>query len=902
MGFYDATSMVILRLMARQLWLRRGRTILTLAAIALAVSLVVAVTSGFASIQAVAMKMTARYQGTTDIFITSGGIQRSTFPATVADELRADGRVKQVVGRFNTSVQVLDLAGKPLLGWHTGLVGLDPRRDQTGTTLTLLQGRWFAGVTGDEVVINDNLGRLLKSPIAPVPGGPTIGVGETLTFPGPEGPLKLKVVGVVHQPEIAGMTAYVPLDTLRRWALRDKPAALTRALVELRKGDDLKAFADEWAAKLKATDPSIKVKLARENKKQIETNLSMLGMASSLAVSIALVAAACIVFSTLSMGVAERQRQLAMLRAIGASRGQVGRLIILEGAALAVGGVALGAPLGYGWTVALTVRYSGVFTEGAVLSWGGVAYALAAAIATALIATVLPAWQATRVSPLEAMAPLASGGAKGWPWRSALGGAGLASLGVLNVFAMPHVVRAFMPGASDEVVRGIQFFGHVSVGVPCAMAGFFLLSPLVVRGLEALLAPAAARVLGLPAAVVRQQLASGIWRAAGTVCALMVGLSTLVVIQVQGRSLLGAWKLPDKFPDMFILYRGIGGLGPKEVDRLANTPGIVKGDLMPIAIASPQFGNNLLAIAGATFMPDATMFFGLDPEQANRMTELEFRQGDRDEATRLIKRGGHVLVTEEFRQVKGLGVGDKLSLKTKQGMRDFTIAGVVWSPGVDVMVTAFDMGGQFDQRTAYSVFGSLDDARDLFGVTELSVFAANVRKGVEREALTKRIQEDVGKMGLQAFDIRQVKAGIERGLGNLLLMASSVAFAALAVASLGVTNTVIASVRSRSWQFGVMRAVGATRGQLVRVVLAEATLLGAAAAAMGLGCGAWLLVIARGMERIMVGINTQLVIPWGMVGFGVAVVVGVSLVASAGPALSTSRRPVLELLQAGRGG
>jgi putative ABC transport system permease protein len=900
--------MVILRLTLRQMWVRRGRTLLTLGAIALAVSLVVAVTSGFASLSAVAMRMVGKYQGTTDVFITAKDVQRTTFPASVVDELRADPRVSKVAGRFETSVPVLDLAGNPLLGWHTGLVGLNPARDENGASLTVVKGRWFTGPLGEEAVINDNLARLLKSPTSPMGGGaegPTIDVGETITLPGPDGPLKLKVIGIVHQPEIAGMTAYVPLDTLRGWALKGKPAAYTRALVEVRKGDDLKAFGDEWTAKLKAQDPAIRVKLARENKKQIETNLSALSMVSSLAVSIALVAAACIVFSTLSMGVAERQRQLAMLRAIGASRGQVAWLVVLEGLALAVLGVGIGAPLGYGWTWGLTWKYSGFFTEGPVVSWSGVGYALLAAVATALVATILPAWQATRVSPLEAMGAMGSGGGAGgrWPWRSALCGAGLATLGVVNVVLVPVVVHFFSPGTSADVVRGIQFFGHVGVGVPTAMAGFFLMSPLVVRGLEAVLAPLAARVLKLPAAMVRQQLASGIWRAAGTVCALMVGLSTLVVIQVQGRSLLGAWRLPDKFPDMFILHRGLGGLTDAEVEKLANTPGIVKGDLMPIAIASPQFGNNFLAIAGAAFMPDATMFFGIDPEQANRMTELEFRQGDAETATRLIKQGRHVLVTEEFRQVKGLGVGDTLELKTRtKGLVKFTIAGVVWSPGIDVMVGVFDMGGQFDQRTAYSVFGSLEDARELFGVTELSVFAANVDRGVDREALTKTIQTELGKMGLQAFDIRQVKAGIEKGLGNLLIMASSVAFAALAVASLGVTNTVMASVRSRRWQFGVMRAVGVTRSQLVRLVLAEAVLLGAAAAALGLGCGAWLVMIARGMEKVMLGIRPEIVLPWGMLFLGVSVVVVVSVVASIWPAASTSRRPVLELLQAGRGG
>ena len=114
-------------------------------------------------------------------------------------------------------------------------------------------------------------------------------------------------------------------------------------------------------------------------------------------------------------------------------------------------------------------------------------------------------------------------------------------------------------------------------------------------------------------------------------------------------------------------------------------------------------------------MPDATMFFGIDPDKAFDMMELEFREGNVADAKRMLKMGRHVIVTQEFKQLQGLGVGDKLSLKTRTGESvDFTIAGVVWSPGIDVITSLHDMGRQFDQRTAASLFGTLDECARIF--------------------------------------------------------------------------------------------------------------------------------------------------------------------------------------------
>lgn len=266
-----------------------------------------------------------------------------------------------------------------------------------------------------------------------------------------------------------------------------------------------------------------------------------------------------------------------------------------------------------------------------------------------------------------------------------------------------------------------------------------------------------------------------------------------------------------------------------------------------------------------------------------------------------ISPGRFLIITNEFKELKKIGVGDNFALKNTKGETvNYSIVGVVWSPGIDVMVSVFDMGRQFDQRTAASVFGTLEDARRDFGVDHLMLFAANLKPGIERKALMKSIKKYVRVEGMKAGDVRQIKEAIETGFYRLLYLASTVAFAAMAVASLGVTNTVMAGIRTRRWQFGVLRSIGVTRGQLLRLILCEAFLLGLISCALGLGAGFVMALDAYQLGLNNTGYNPGMAIPWGIVLIGVGIVMFITLAASAWPAISVARTEPLSLLQAGR--
>jgi putative ABC transport system permease protein len=122
----------------------------------------------------------------------------------------------------------------------------------------------------------------------------------------------------------------------------------------------------------------------------------------------------------------------------------------------------------------------------------------------------------------------------------------------------------------------------------------------------------------------------------------------------------------------------------------------------------------------------------------------------------------------------------------------------------------------------------------------------------------------------------------------------------MAVASLGVTNTILASVRSRRWELGVLRSIGVTRSQLLRLVVAEALLLGIVGCTLGLLAGTVMSANARGLSRITIGYVPPVQIPWTIVLSGAAAIVLISVLASLWPAWSVSRAEPLSLLQAGR--
>ena len=894
---------MILKLVLSNFTARRSRVALTVAAVALSVSLVVSVTGGYASLFEAVFSYLNQYMGATDARITC---PNSTYgiPGSILAEVRKDPAVRQADGRIEAGSSVADPEpDRPTHRKGISLVGIDRPSDLRVDRLKLASGTFFNTSAEKSAVIDQTLAELLK-----------LKVGDTLELPKLDKKLAVKIVGIDHKPAVLAMhrpTVYLPIRTCAEFVGAE--GNFSTILIDLKDGADHDAFAARWSQKLATYTPSMKIHMRSGIRSQMDTNLQGVVILNYMGSAVSMLAATFIIFSALSMGVAERQRSLAMLRAVGAYKSQIGQLVVVEGILLAGMGIAIGVPLGYLWLKILTLIFPAIFSAGVILSVNGVLFAVGGTLITALAASLLPAWSATRVSPLAAMSPLSNAGGSGAPVGWAIAGLMLISF---DMFLLQGPVESLLRGLGSadprQTARALEFYLHFFIGLPSLFVGFFLLAPMCVWVVERMAGPLVAAMLGLRPALLRQQLSTGLWRAAGTAAAMMVGLSVLVSMQIGGHTLLGGWKLPDRFPDLFV---GTSGLSPEQEKILATTQGFTR--LMPITIASTAFGGNPFAIAtsmsgGSSLVPESTMFIGLDPGKVFDhdgklgMMELDFREGTQQQAYERLKEGGWVLVTQEYRELTHAKIGDviKLGGRTVAGITlreptPFRIAGVVWSPGIDVMVGMYDMGDQFEERTISTVFGSVADSEKYFGA-KAYVWAAEIDAAEQRDPLIKRIRAGLGEEGLQVADVREIKKKIEDGFFRLLNMMSSVAYAAMAVASLGVTNTIMAGIRTRRWQFGILRSIGVTRGQLLRLVLAEALVLGLISCVLGLGAGFEMGFDANALTGVTAGYRPSLVIPWIVVMIGVGAVLVVSLCASLWPAIQVARSTPLTLLQAGR--
>ncbi|MBI1371352.1 MAG: FtsX-like permease family protein [Phycisphaera sp.] len=878
--------MVILRLAIANLKRTKMRAALTIGAVAAAVSLVVVITSAFASLQQVAYSLLDEYYSAVDVAVAPTN-NADVIHMDLVRAMEKDDRVNEVRVSLEVSSLMVDNKGNRLAPWPVKLRGLrDPAQHDAGRR-ALASGHWFEmPADANSVVIGEG-----------VAAGMKLKVGDMVGLPRLEGgPVMFKVIGIVGKPDVLWIelpSVYMPLKELQDWSGYGDTASLLE--IDLKPEVDFEAFVKDWETRTDLAGVPLKFKTELRHKGAFDQAIVGVRILSYLGGAIAMLAAAFIIFSTLAMGVAERSRLLGMLRAIGAVKVQVGQLVVIEGMTLSMVGAGLGVALGWYWTWLLAHHYPDLFIAGAVLSWGGVIFSVSGSLVAALAASLIPAVSATGVSALEAMTVVAR------PSRAKT--IAVCAISGLLLMSIDHII-VFLPHMEQEV----RLWTHLCLGLPTLMFGMFLLTPAIVLAVEPLLAPIIARLLFIQPALLRQQLSGGLWRTAGTVSALTVGLAALVVIQVHGRSLLGGWKLPTEFPDL-VLFSPLG-VDPKAMDAVESVPGVKRDSVLPIALVSPQLGTNVITLFGMMQRPNATSMFGVDVDKAlgaddpprDPMVGLEFKQGDLVTARRRLKEERSVIITEEFYKLKGIGVGDKIKINTTlNGEVEYTVVGVIRSIGADMIARTFNLEAEMENWTIGSMLTSLENVRRDFGITKLHLFMVNLDTADDKGAITKRVREAVGeKFGLLAADARRLKHGIDEGLTRLIHMLSTVALAAIAVASLGVINTIMASVRSRQWQLGVLRSIGLTRGSMLRIVLSEAILIGLIASAKGIAVGMILSNIGNRMSEVVAGYDPPWVIPVTPLIVGVSITLAVTLFASIIPAVQVSRADTLNLLKAGR--
>jgi putative ABC transport system permease protein len=559
------------------------------------------------------------------------------------------------------------------------------------------------------------------------------------------------------------------------------------------------------------------------------------------------------------MTVAERVREVGLLRAAGTTRRQVNNLVILQAAGLgivgSVIGVGLGALLSLG--MATAVRAIGVVPIGApVLPVGGAVVALLVGLAVTIAAALEPAVRAGRIPPVEAL-------------RSR--GEGVAAVRarlrwLIVVFAVVAAAGlAIWPSAAQ--VGLLRPFVVYLVLLGSTLLLPFVLGPLGrIAGLPfALLLPAEARLT-------RSSLVRDRSRTALTVGALAVGLAMIVAlgsVAQDARRAATAWLVGVVPGDE--VATSIRPIAPGEGvrEQLVAIPGVAR--VSPIA----TFG---LAFRGVRI--DAAAVVGTDLLADGR---LAFTAGDRRNALTALDAGGSAIVPRSVAERLAIQLGDTL---------DFTVGGGRTKAERVVGIVERGLPG----RSGETIFVGWPDALGPFGVLGADAYAIRYAPGAGAGAVDALHALATG-LALEPSPLERVSGSISDVLDRVFGLFDALALVAVVVAGLGIVNTLTMNVMERVREIGVLRALGMTRRQVWRMVVVEAAVLGIVGVVVGVAVG-----IVAGQVLVGLGGNGILQLPldppWRTIGLAAAFGFVVAVLAAAVPARAASRISIVRAVQA----
>jgi putative ABC transport system permease protein len=846
---------------------RRGRTALLISAVALASSLVVAVTSGMRTAQSNLEASIARAMGATDVRIVHRYAQ--PFDASLLDEVREWSGVARVAGRLGGSITLSndgapDDAGRPRRATVQAR-GVDPGEDAFFREVEIEEGRRIAGPR--EIVLDPASARALRAE-----------VGGTLRIVRFGKPLDVTVVGIYKRPVLGALQrplVEIDLPTLADATRRE--GRLTAISIALDEGVDAEIFAAARAETL--VDPML-----CEPAERVRTGLDKQVATSELSVLIATVIAflscAAIVATGMTTAVLDELREMGIARAIGASRRQLfGAQLVVGGAIGSIGGL-IGIPLGFMLVSVLAAIYAEFIPAGPAFEPRGALLAFAGAALSGILGGLFPAIRAARISPLEAIAIRARPPRAALVWLAAL--AGLAGIGVWGLGLIPES-------------RDTRFWIYVLGTLPLLHIAWFLLSVPITVVVGRLASPPLERALGLPRGLLSGSVARMPWRLGCTAGALMVAVSILVSTRSNGDAIIRDLRERVRFADGFVF--STSGLSPEEQSRIGGLEGVDAAlpiGYLPLKVA----GEQVFGVEGLG--PSNVVCVGFEPKPFLEMNRLDWIEGSPETAIPRLEQGDAILVAPEFLIARGLGVGSTLRLGSGKHEADFEIVGVVTAAGLDIATQTFGMRQIYMEQAVSCVFMSFDAVAEHFDTREAYIMQLKLAAGLDEdgeEALGNAVADAVP--GAVFSSGRAIRGFVDEIGGTILAVTGTVALAALVLAAIGVGSVVAAGISARTREFGVLRSIGGSTRVLVALVLGETVVLALASLVSGTALGLQLAWMGVALYRDFAGLRLAWVVPFGPLAIGAAIVVAVALLAAMPAVIRLARKPARALLASG---
>ena len=764
-----------------------------------------------------------------------------------------EDNVGAVEGVVSTSSMIVRSVTLPLEHYQTAdgndistiqVYGIDTHSTDEAFNIVTAGGRRLT--EGRMLSTADGQGALISEQFAQ---GVGVGVGDTVDLPGASGWLPFEVIGIIDEPGVllGNQNVFMPMAAAQD--LLNTPTRINVIMARYADGSDARAIdamiqamfgrgfelapleggQDVWAALLEF----------------VNVIFTMFGL-------LALAMAGLIMFNTFRTSVVERQRDIGLLRAVGAKRNFVLRTVLLEGLILAVAGTLLGIFSGIAFGYLARAGMSSLYESllGNPLGppeFDGLTFAVSIifGLGIPLVSVLLPARGASQVTPLEAMRP-ATVEQEAAIRRSRL---------IAGLICLALGMGGLLSGIFPLMALGMMIF----------LLALGLLGPLLISPVTAFFNRALFLVFGQEGGLAAGNIARQPRRASITASSLMVSLAILIGLGGMLASTYGGSLrfLEASFRSDYLLMSSLVvtndnlGAGPGFADTVRRLPGVSELTTLRQKDIATEDGIGVRML-------------GIDSLEYARIGGLSFVEGD-ESSYEQVQTGNAVIINGRYASQFGVGVGDTLALEGDHGPVSVTVAAI----GLDYI--------NIKLPTVYMDQVVLTRA---FGVRNDQFLLVNTKPGANIEQL----EEDLLAVtqAYPGFGVlsREKLYTSQEQIADSATIAMNIILGLLAApALLGLANTMGINVLERTREIGMMRAVGAKRRQVSRMIVAESLLLSLMGIALGIVCGIFLSMLMTGVLEF-----AGLLIPYSFPAVGVLTAIAVGLIAGVVAAMVPARR------------
>jgi putative ABC transport system permease protein len=782
-----------------------------------------------------------------------GESETPAFSADVLKKVESLPDVHAAQGSIEDTARLVDANGDPIGSPDSSIaVAVDTSADQSLNPFQLVSGRWPSG--DGEIAIDKGTAEQQHFKV-----GQTVGAFA-------DGPVqKYEVTGIVRFGEadsVAGATISVfDLPTAQR--LFDKEGKLDLIRVGARSGVSEAKLVDEIRPLLSSTT---QVQTAEEqassDSKDTQNGLNFIKYFLLGFGGIALFVGSFVIANTLAITVAQRMRELATLRTLGASRRQVLGSVVLESVVIGIVGSLVGLFLGLGIAAGLTaiLKATGVDLPGEslVFSTRTIVVSLGVGTLIALLASLRPALRATRVEPIAAVREGATMPTSRFA-RYALPVS-------VTVIAAAVALSSWSVLAHGLDIK-VRLFG-LGGGVLLLFVGVAMIAKRLVRPLAYVLGIPGARIGGTAGKLARQNAMRNPSRTASTAAAVMIGIALITFVAVLGQGVRSSFT--SAVNELFVADYTVMGPGddgtltPKAARAVAQTPGVQT--VSELRSAEARVNGKTILVSGV----DGNL---------TKTVHMKWTDGSNSVPAQLGRDGA--FVTDRYAEDHSLKVGSTLQVETPTG-RSFRL----------------HVDGIFDEPQGGSPFGPVSISNGTFDASfadhDNDFTLLNVDGGVTPENTAALEQSVAAFPDAQVQTRDEFKDGRLKSLTTMLNILYLLLGLSVIVSLFGVINTLVLSVFERTREIGMLRAVGMTRRQVRRMIRHESIVTALIGAALGMGIGVFLAaLVTRAVSDYGIGFS----IPFGSLAVFTAVAVAAGMLAAILPARRASKLNVLEALQ-----